>query len=867
MKLRFLLLAGAVAGFVGQAFPAEDMFTRITTGPGAAPNGSSAAAWGDFNNDGWLDLFVTSFGGTQYNYCYTNNGNGTFTRVLPTFFPANNINSFGCAWADYDNDGYLDLVKGISNPFGGSTQLYRNNHNGTFANVTTASIGNIGPGANNVVWGDYDNDGFVDLFQAVGYNAPDNVLLHNRGDGTFSRITGNPMVTATGISGGASWGDYDNDGRLDLVVTRTSAGCLFYHNEGGGAFRPITNQVISTDTNAAGVSWGDYDNDGFLDLFIAHTQSPNRLYRNNGGGSFTLLTNSVIYQMVGPSSGGAWADYDNDGWLDLFVANYRSNSFQFHNDGNGGFTSVTGAVTEVGTGQGAAWGDYDNNGFPDLFVPNIFTYNNFLYHNSGNSNAWLTLKLEGRLSNRAAIGAKVRVKATIRGGEWWQLREISGGGSLGSQNDLRAAFGLGDATKVDLLRVEWPSGIVQELRDTMPRQFLTIIEPEARIAPASQAVQAGATATFSVSTTLPLPVDFQWRLNGTELPGETNTTLVISHTQADHCGKYTVTVKKPDTGLAFNSPAGQLTGPVLITQQPGSVNVRLGSNALFSVVATGIGPLTYQWRFQGANLSNATNEMLLVANAQLSNGGVYDVVVSNSFGPVSSTSAALGILINPSITAQPLSQSVALGGNVTFSVAVTGHPAPFTFEWRRGSLGVWTNVTSDPVSFFTLTNAQTNQAGNYRVVIKNAANAQPGIISSNAVLTMHADTDGDGLPDEWESAHGLSITDSADAALDRDGDGVSNQEEYLAGTDPDDPQSFLRIESISYDNTSAWHLRFLAASHHTYSVQAGDAFNPGASWRSVADIIAMPTNRTVEITRSLVGVSSKFLRLVTPRAP
>lgn len=867
MKLPVLLLAGVVASFIGHALAADDMFTRITTGPGAAPNGSSAAAWGDFNNDGWLDLFVTSFGGTQNNYCYTNNGDGSFTRVLPTFFPANNINSFGCAWADYDNDGYLDLVKGISNPFGGSTQLYRNNHNGTFANVTTASIGNVGPGANNVVWGDYDNDGFVDLFLAVGYNAPDNVLLHNRGDGTFSRVTGNPMVTATGISGGASWGDYDNDGRLDLIVTRTSAGCLLYHNEGGGAFRQITNQVIITDTNAAGVSWGDYDNDGFLDLFIAHIQSPNRLYRNNGDGTFTLLTNSVIYQMAGPSSGGAWADYDNDGWQDLFVANYRSNSFLFHNDGNGGFTSVTGVVTEVGTGQGAAWGDYDNDGFPDLFVPNIFTYNNFLYRNNGNSNAWLTLKLEGRRSNRAAIGAKVRLKATIRGRELWQLREISGGGSLGSQNDLRAGFGLGDATNVDMVRVEWPNGIVQEFYDVAPRQFLTVIEPEARIVPAALELQAGENAMFTVNTTLTPPVEFQWKRGGVALPGETNVTLLIADLHAYDAGVYSVTVTQPAVGLSFDTGPASLTGPVVIKQQPSNLNVRPGSNAVFSVNASGVGPIRYQWRLNDVDIPGATNITLVLTNCQLSDVGIFDVVVSNSFGPVASAAAVLGILINPVVTLQPLSQSVVLGGSVTFSVAITGSPTPFTFEWRRGSLGVWTNVTSDPVSFFTLTNVQTNQAGNYRVVIKNAANAQPGIISGNAVLTVLADTDGDGLPDDWEIAGGMDMTNSADASFDRDGDGMSNREEYLAGTDPDDPQSFLRIESISYDNTPAWHVRFFAASNHTYSVQAADAFDPDTTWRSLVDIIAMPTNRTVEIIRPVANASPKFLRLVTPRMP
>jgi enediyne biosynthesis protein E4 len=869
-KHTWLIFFGVVAGLFGPVVSNADMFTRITTGPGAIPNGSSAVAWGDFNNDGWLDLFVTSFGGTTSNYCYTNNGDGTFTRVLPTFFPASNINSYGCAWADYDNDGYLDLVKGISNPFGGSTQVYRNNHDGTFNNVTASTIGNIGPGANNVIWGDYDNDGHIDLFQAVGYNAPDNILLHNRGNGSFNRITGNPMVTATGLSSGASWGDYDNDGRLDLLVARTSAGCLFYHNEGGGVFQAITNQPFNTDTNGAGVSWGDYDNDGLLDVFVAHPQSANRLYHNNGGGNFSVRTNDIIYQARAASSGGAWADYDNDGWLDLFVANAGGGaSFLFHNDGDGKFTRITNGVvvTDVGTGQGAAWGDYDNDGFSDLIVPNVFTYNNFLYRNNGNTNAWLTLKLEGRLSNRAAIGAKVRAKTMIGGSQRWQLREISGGGSLGSQNDLRASFGLADATNVDLVRIEWPSGVVQELRNLAPRQFLTVIEPEARITPVSQEVPVGTSATFTVSTTTLPPFDLQWRLNGTDLPGETNTTLVITNTQAQHAGSYSVTVFQPDTGLGFNSPVALLTGPVVITQHPRSLNARPGSNVLFSVIATGISPVRYQWRFNETILMDATNATLVITNAQFPNVGSYDVLVANGYGAVWSMAAELGMLVNPAIMVQPLSQSVAPGGNVTFSVAVTGSPAPFTFEWRRGSLTVWTNVTPEPASFFTITNVQPGQVLTVRVVIKNAANFQPGIISGTAAVTLLADTDGDGLPDEWESAHGLQTTNADDAILDTDGDGINNRGEHLAGTDPEDPQSFLRIESVRLDNTPAWRLQFLATSNRTYSVQAADDLTSDATWRSVADLPAAPTNRTVEIVRPIIGVLPRFLRLVTPQGP
>jgi hypothetical protein len=176
-------------------------------------------------------------------------------------------------------------------------------------------------------------------------------------------------------------------------------------------------------------------------------------------------------------------------------------------------------------------------------------------------------------------------------------------------------------------------------------------------------------------------------------------------------------------------------------------------------------------------------------------------------------------------------------------------------------------VTSEPVSFLTLSNVQPSQAAAYRVVIKNAANAQPGIISSNAFLTLLPDSDGDGLPDEWEIAYGLNPTNAADATLDADGDGVGNRDEYLAGTRPDEAHSLLRIESIRRENALGWRLQFSAASNHTYSVQERDAFEPAAAWRRAADIPAMPTNRSVEIDRSGAGASPRFFRLATPRTP
>jgi hypothetical protein len=181
-------------------------------------------------------------------------------------------------------------------------------------------------------------------------------------------------------------------------------------------------------------------------------------------------------------SSACWGDYDNDGYLDLFIANNLSTNLLYHNKGDGTFSGVYagGIVHDITYGQAVACGDYDNDGFPDLFIASNNT--NFLYHNNGNSNNWvtanwITIKCEGRVSNRAAIGAKVRVKATIGGREMWQMREISCGNGAGGQNDLRAQFGLGDATNVNTLRIEWPSGIVQELQDVAAKQFLTVREP------------------------------------------------------------------------------------------------------------------------------------------------------------------------------------------------------------------------------------------------------------------------------------------------------------------------------------------------------------------------------------------------------
>ena len=297
-------------------------------------------------------------------------------------------NNWGISWADYDQDGDPDLF--ITNYDDDKpNELFKNNGDGTFTAETNGPIvTDIGNSVGSS-WGDYDNDGDLDLYvtNTIGIA---NFLYRNNGDGTFQRIQDDPIVSSYGYSHGVSWGDYDNDGYLDLFITdffSTKFNHL-YHNNQDGTFSEITTSPVVLDARSSvSGSWSDYDNDGDLDLFVANTNNENNLlYRNNGGGDFVKITSGAIVNDGGKSVGGSWGDIDNDGDFDLFVANSGGqNNFLYKNNGDGTFTKVASGilVNHSGNSHGSSFGDFDNDGDLDLVVTNDADEDNFYYVNNG----------------------------------------------------------------------------------------------------------------------------------------------------------------------------------------------------------------------------------------------------------------------------------------------------------------------------------------------------------------------------------------------------------------------------------------------------------------------------------------------------
>jgi hypothetical protein len=533
---------------------AADQFVQVTN-PGWTNTSqySWTGAWGDYDNDGFIDLFVpntTASWAGWTNFLYHNNGDGTFSPQSAEqvgVIASDKDSSCGGYWADLNNDGLLDLFVVNFIPTATSPpvpcRVYINEGNGAFR---SANAGDLTKPNYYSAWGsvtDYDNDGWLDVFVCAAWGDAGhrtNLLYHGRGDGTFTLVTN--TVVATDVSNTANeavWGDFDNDGLPDLIVSNPGARDFFYHNLGHGQFTRLTNSIVEK-YNSGHHAWGDFDNDGFLDL-AACTAAGTHLLRNNGRGDFLVITNWTAAAWYWP----VWSDYDNDGYLDLLLINGQGSPVQlqlYHNDGDGTFTRVQDVFTRSAANwMGGGWGDYDNDGFMDLFMTQTGGKNT-LYHNLGNGNHWIKFKLQGVVANRTAIGAKVRVKATIGGKSVWQMREVSGGNFC--QNDLRPNFGLGDATNVDLVRIEWPSGNVQEFTDVAPNQIVNITE-QVNITPTYPSASLNGTLTLT-NKNYGATATYQWQFEGADLPGQTNRVLTLAGLQGSQQGRYGVIATTPN---------------------------------------------------------------------------------------------------------------------------------------------------------------------------------------------------------------------------------------------------------------------------------------------------------------------------------
>ncbi|MBL9135377.1 MAG: CRTAC1 family protein [Verrucomicrobiales bacterium] len=475
----------------------EAPFTRVSDGAIATDEArSNTAAWGDYDNDGWLDLFVGHNGAEETDVLYHNHRDGTFQRVTSTVVSESLAGqTHASAWIDYNNDGALDLF--VATLTSVPNRLYRGDGHGGFTLMTEEDIGVLASDVGNSVgasWADWDRDGHLDLFVPNGalvYDQAD-FLFRNLGNGRFERVLQSPIAKPQLSSTQGSWADYDNDGDPDLFVTHSQdEGNSLFRNDGPQGFIQVAAAAgVGFRGDSSGAAWGDYDNDGHLDLFVTNIRlgqaaTRNYLFHNQGNGTFQRLTNNVLTADTGHFTSGTWVDFDNDGLLDLFVAVDSSPgpgyNRLYRNLGSGNFVRITGGalVTDAANAGGCAWGDYNNDGFPDVIVANGTIHSaqrNGLYRNNGNTNGWLKLKCVGTQSNRSAIGTRIRVKATISGHEVWQLRQIAGSEGWLSFNALEAIFGLGNAPMAEVVHIEWPSGGVQELRNIPARQALTVVE-------------------------------------------------------------------------------------------------------------------------------------------------------------------------------------------------------------------------------------------------------------------------------------------------------------------------------------------------------------------------------------------------------
>ena len=482
----------------------------------------SGLAFFDYDQDGWLDIYLTNGvrfpggeplpdGKTPIQHLFKNNRDGTFTDVTEKAGLARTGWGTGVCVGDYDNDGWDDLFCG----YWGHNVLWHNNGDGTFTDVTKKAglHGERVRWGSGCTWVDYDRDGFLDLFVCnyieldiakvpvpgqTGYcqwkgipvmcgprglPAGMNILYHNNGDGTFTDVSEKAGILKPGprYSISAVSYDFDNDGWPDIYVAVDSEPSIMFHNNHDGTFEDVgvmagvAYNEDGQEQAGMGIAVADYDMDGWFDIFKTHFQDDTCiLYHNNQDGTWTDVTfvSGVGVNTQYVNWGAGFIDYDNDGWPDIFHVTghvypeivtyhletpFKTPRIVYRNMGNGKFKDVSAelgpGVSERFASRGTAYGDYDNDGDVDVLVLNMNDPPSLLRNDGGNKNNWIKIKLLGTKCNRTAVGARAYVVT----GDHRQMDEVHTGYSVMSQSDLRLHFGVGQAKKIDLIEVKWPT--------------------------------------------------------------------------------------------------------------------------------------------------------------------------------------------------------------------------------------------------------------------------------------------------------------------------------------------------------------------------------------------------------------------------
>jgi len=470
-------------------------------------NQAGGAIMEDFDNDGLLDIVVTTLDPTQAMAFYRNKGDGKFEDRTEAAGLSKQLGGLNCAQADYNNDGFMDIfiARGAWVKYPMRPSLLRNNGDGTFIDVTKEAGLSDAVNSNCAIWGDYDNDGFVDLF--ICCERQPNRLYRNKGNGTFEEVSRKAGLPAeVRFCKGAAWIDFDNDGFLDLFLNNMRGPAQLFRNNRDGTFTDVTAKMGISGPSEGFSCWAfDYDNDGWVDIFATsydrtvedvvkgligqpHSRENNKLYRNMGGERFQDVTKEAGLDKVFACMGSNFADFDGDGFLDFYLGTGDPKlsmlvpNRMFKNLGGKSFGEVTAAsgTGHLQKGHGVACGDWKRDGNIDIFIEtggatNGDKYHNVLFLNPGHGNNWLTVKLIGKKTNRAAIGARIKV---VTSGEnpLTIHRHVSSGSSFGA-NPLQQTIGIAKSSQVALLEIEWPtSGTKQVFRNIDVNQAIEVTE-------------------------------------------------------------------------------------------------------------------------------------------------------------------------------------------------------------------------------------------------------------------------------------------------------------------------------------------------------------------------------------------------------